>query len=43
MEDEGDGETKDDSAVADEEADKEMDEDAKIAAEYGLDDYDDGK
>ena len=31
---------KDDSALPDE--DKEMNEDAKIAAEYGLDDYDDG-
>ena len=38
-----DGSDEDEGAVKDdEEAEKEMDEDAKIAAEYGLDDYDDG-
>lgn len=38
--DEEETDDKDDSALPDE--DKEMNEDAKIAAEYGLDDYDDG-
>ncbi len=41
MEDGDDSGVKDTDQL-DEEAAKEMDEDAKIAAEYGLDDYDDG-
>ncbi len=41
MEDGDDSAVKDTDQI-DEEAEKEMDEDAKIAAEYGLDGYDDG-
>lgn len=40
--DEGETGDNDDTEKIDEKVDSNMDEDAKIAAEYGLDDYDDG-